>query len=622
MSRDLHISRRWTTRPLRLLTAGLLAASALLGSGVTSPAPTTAAASSSSVYWGAYISGAPFTSSLMDNFESDAGKPMSIIHWGESWIRGTTTQEFQAYYMQRVRDRGSIPMLTWGSWDSSKGPTQSNFQLADVYNGTYDSYITEWATDAKLWGHPYFLRFDHEMNGNWQFPWSEQINGNNPGDYIKAWRHVHDIFTQVGATNTTWVWCPNVVGTSTRALSALYPGDSYVDWTCLDGYNSAADAGNQWQSFAQVFSGLIYGGYNKKDSFAELKALAPSKPVMLGEVSSSENGGSKANWITDMFSTQLKTNFSVVKAVVWTNWNDNPNKTWPIESSAASQAAFTAAIGSSYYAANDFASMNASVIQPLGGAPAPTATPIPPTATPIPPTATPVPPTATATATRVPSTATPTATAVPPTATATATRVPPTATATATRVPSTATPTATRVPTSTPTTVPVAQGIDLSVVPVADTFTSWSAPTSTAGGISQTLRADLSGSDTAFLRFDLTPLAGKTITSAILRLHSSSDSFGGSGSTFDVDLVGSTDWKEAYMSFNNTVPISTTSLGTLLGPSNPNTWYQVMVNPMVLQAKAGKLVSMAISGQTGDVFIFNSRESGAAFAPQLIVSYQ
>src|SRR4029078_8442886 len=137
------------------------------------------------------------------------------------------------------------------SWDSSKGATQANFQLADVYNGTYDSYIREWATDAKACGHPYFLRFDHEMNGNWQFPWSEQINGNKPGEYIKAWRHVHDIFTSLGATNATWVWCPNVTGTSTTARSARYPGDSYVDWACLDGYNSAGDAGNQWQSFAQ-----------------------------------------------------------------------------------------------------------------------------------------------------------------------------------------------------------------------------------------------------------------------------------------------------------------------------------------------------------------------------------
>ena len=33
------------------------------------------------------------------------------------------------------------------------------------------------------------------MNG-WWWPWSEQLNGNNPGEFVAAWRHVHDIFVQ------------------------------------------------------------------------------------------------------------------------------------------------------------------------------------------------------------------------------------------------------------------------------------------------------------------------------------------------------------------------------------------------------------------------------------------
>ena len=91
----------------------------------------------------------------------------------------------------------------------------------------------QWATAAKAWGHPFFLRFDHEMNGNWQFPWAELLNGNKPGDYVKAWRHVHDMFTSLGATNVSWVWCPNVSGGSTRPMAQLYPGDAYVDLTQL-----------------------------------------------------------------------------------------------------------------------------------------------------------------------------------------------------------------------------------------------------------------------------------------------------------------------------------------------------------------------------------------------------
>src|ERR1051326_5108535 len=92
--------------------------------------------------------------------------------------------------------------------------------------------------------------------------------------------------------------------------------------------------------------------------------------------------------------------------------------------------------------------------------------------------------------------ASPTATPVPPTAT----RVPPTATP----VPPTATP----VP---PTATPAPQRATLN--PVQDTYIQSSAPASTAGGSSTELVVDGYSAETSFLRFDLTALAGKTITS-------------------------------------------------------------------------------------------------------------
>ena len=71
-----------------------------------------------------------------------------------------------------------------------------------MISGKYDSYIPQnVAEDARDWGHPFFLRFDWEMNGNW-FPWSEGVNGNQSGEFVAAWRHVHDIFTSVGAQPT------------------------------------------------------------------------------------------------------------------------------------------------------------------------------------------------------------------------------------------------------------------------------------------------------------------------------------------------------------------------------------------------------------------------------------
>jgi len=305
---------------------------------------------------------------LLETFELSTGKRQSIVHWGEAWTRGSSPQPFQTAYFQTVRSRGSIPMLTWGSWDSDRGTNQPEFRLANVANGAYDAYVTQWARDARAWGQPFFLRFDHEMNGYWQFPWAEQINGNQPGDYVRAWRHVHDIFTQQGVSNVTWVWCPNISGSATIPFANLYPGDSYVDWTCLDGYNWGSDNNDTWQTFAQVFGGSDFGGYNPHNSYQQLLDLAPSKPIMLGEVASSENGGSKASWIADMLQTQLPEYFPRIKAVVWTNWNDgNPSLSWSLNSSASAEIAFGSAIRSSWYGSNQFGALGGGVIQPPGG---------------------------------------------------------------------------------------------------------------------------------------------------------------------------------------------------------------------------------------------------------------
>src|ERR1041385_3758054 len=210
-----------------------------------------AAVSGPSIYWGALVNAAPSSVNLapggpINTFETLSKKKMAIIHWGEPWMLSDGSWgEFQTTYFDNVRNHGSIPMLNWSSHRLGTGANQPDFQLRDVYAGTYDAYIQRWATAAKSWGHPFFLYFDPEMNG-WWYPWGEGktstgaiVNGNSSGDFVKAWRHVHDIFTSVGATNVSWVWGPNHMSTSSQypPLAGLYPGDSYVDWTSLSVFN-------------------------------------------------------------------------------------------------------------------------------------------------------------------------------------------------------------------------------------------------------------------------------------------------------------------------------------------------------------------------------------------------
>src|SRR5258708_5763880 len=328
-----------------------------------------------SVYWGALIKGStyginpatglpyadpPWDLSTWDLFETHAGKKVSILHWGQPWYASTQWPygyyPFRTSLMDTVRSRGSIPMVDWASRDQSLGSslTQPTFSLANIINGVHDAYLRQWATDAKTWGYPFFLRFDWEMNGSW-FVWSEKVNGNSPGQFVAAWRHVHDIFTSVGANNVTWVWCANIDSSGMIPMASLYPGDAYVDWTGLDPYNKY----NVWLSLNQVLTaaGLTWL-YN---SYHNVLSLAPTKPMMLGEFASLEagdGGAKKAAWITDALTVQIPANFPAIKAIVWFNWNSAPGSTFVIESSPAAQSAFVSGIALPIYAANDFANLS------------------------------------------------------------------------------------------------------------------------------------------------------------------------------------------------------------------------------------------------------------------------
>jgi hypothetical protein len=297
---------------------------------------------SSSIYWGALMDGstysylyggswgnAPWDANTWNKFESNAGKKTSIEHWSESspWAHDFTY--FKSTY-DLVQNRGDLNLV-----DMSSG----SVPLRDIANGLYDSSLKTWAQQAAAWGHPFFLRFDSEMNGNWE-PYSPGVNGNTAADFVNAWKRFHDLANQAGATNITWVWCPNRESGVTSPLEQLYPGDTYVDWTGIDGFNKNTSV---WSSFSSVFS----------PTYNHLLQLAPTKPIMIAEVSSQETGGSKASWITDALSTQLPTYFPRVEAFVWFNWRIYQNSTWnsfEIESSASSQQAFHNGIASSYYA--------------------------------------------------------------------------------------------------------------------------------------------------------------------------------------------------------------------------------------------------------------------------------
>lgn len=323
------------------------------------------------IYWGAWMSGeaftpptgtAPWDEETWSNFEKDAGKAVSIVHFGQPppW-----REPFNPTLFSWIRAGGSIPFMDMSSEpDIINGEEHINVTLQDIVNGNPEVIgpFEEWASDvATEYEYPFFFRWDWEMNGSWS-QWGEEAK-ENPELFVKAWHRLYDIAQNAGATNITWVWCPNTSFEGSTSLKALYPGDTYVDWLCMDGYNRGTNPihSEEWTTFHERFS----------QTYQELLSLAPWKPIMIGETASTESGGSKAEWISQALETEIPNNFPNVRALVWFNWyiEDEEAKKrwdWPIESSTSAKAAFASAIASSYYASDSFGSLaELERIQPL-----------------------------------------------------------------------------------------------------------------------------------------------------------------------------------------------------------------------------------------------------------------
>lgn len=275
----------------------------------------------------------------LGNFESSIGRQTDIFLWYQA-----IGEHLDTYSLGPVAAAGKTIQMAWEPRDPSNpdGVNQPAYRLDNITRGDFDNDIRRWAQDLKNFGYPVILRPMCEMNGDWT-SWSGTANGNQPEDYIPAWRHIHDIFVQEGATNVQWVWSPNQDNTLAEAQNTFdtyYPGDAYVDYVGINGYNwgtmySTPNWSSSWKSFTETFQ------FNY-----DVAVSRTSKPVMISETASTavgenaQNGG-KALWITDAFA-QLPVRFPRIVSLTW--FNINKETDWRVESSAESMQAFRAAV--------------------------------------------------------------------------------------------------------------------------------------------------------------------------------------------------------------------------------------------------------------------------------------
>jgi beta-mannanase len=175
---------------------------------------------------------APWSSDEINKMATAAGAHPTVLQFFVKW-----TEDFRPDSVPQTYKQGALPIISWEPWAGPKaGTDQPTYALSKITSGQFDAYITKFATAVRDQKWPIGIRFAHEMNGDW-YPWSEKRSGNHPGDYVKAWQHVHDVFQTVGAANVIWIWSPNVLRPVPGVkLRPLYPGDNYVDWVGMVGY--------------------------------------------------------------------------------------------------------------------------------------------------------------------------------------------------------------------------------------------------------------------------------------------------------------------------------------------------------------------------------------------------
>jgi len=234
---------------------------------------------------GAFIGDKP-TTALIRDFKNSYGKQpyfvMTFVDWGRYVDKDIIKDVYSA---------GSVLMVTWEPWDAQ---TKELIDYEALMKGKYDPYIEEFASRIKAVDKDVYIRFAHEMNGDW-YPWSAAKIG--AYRYIAMYKYMKDAFDRAEARNARWVFSINWEDVPAgNSFESAYPGGTYVDYFGIDGYNwGDTQSWSKWMTFEQLF----------KKRYDEIASTFEA-PIIITEFGSTSHGGNKARWIRDAMSNMKK----------------------------------------------------------------------------------------------------------------------------------------------------------------------------------------------------------------------------------------------------------------------------------------------------------------------------
>ena len=219
------------------------------------------------------------TTTAITEFEALAHKEIVWAYFSNNWMHGI---RFPKEAASRIKNIGKIPFIRMMPRSQfEENVHESTFTLQHIIDGTFDTNLTQWAHDAKAFGSPLLVEFGTEMNGEW-FSWNAVYNGKEEGGdtFQDAYRHIIDLFREVGVDNVTWFFHINAYSypeTPWNAMQRYYPGDDYIDWLGVSIYGSL-DSQEPYQEFKEILD----------DIYPDLVALSPNKPIAVLEFSITE----------------------------------------------------------------------------------------------------------------------------------------------------------------------------------------------------------------------------------------------------------------------------------------------------------------------------------------------
>lgn len=263
--------------------------------------------------WGTYTG---WTPKQFKEFEAKVDNNVDLVglfvHWGNE-------KDFPEEIGTWAKPLNKTLVIYWEAMDyNKKGAEDTRFSYDAINKGNWDGYIKEFAQAVKKYGGPVIIIPFEEMNGDW-YPWSGTKTGNSPVTHIQAFRHIKNLFT--GVNNAKFAWVVNnesVPDTADNSIHAFYPGDSYVDYVGVNGFNF----GDPWESFDQIFGKPVN----------ELKKY--NKPIYIFSMACAD-GTEKADWIKNALNKMKGYGISG-----WIWFNENKERDWRVWSDNNSLEAF------------------------------------------------------------------------------------------------------------------------------------------------------------------------------------------------------------------------------------------------------------------------------------------